>query len=206
MKFPRVLNIVWLIKVFLSYQSLEVFVNGLVFTEMKIQNFPYLNAKSAITEEETIIKWTKFGTGGRTFREEFLKAKEKISGGVGLEQAENYEDWLGHKYIPHYGSVDKAVFLAFDSVGKLVGISDIRLGTNDFIQTFAGQIGYSVRPSQRKRGYASEILKLRCKAILYWPVFVVIPAKSISDASTTPFDKNTTDDHPLIIAAIVHKA
>ena len=77
-----------------------------------------------------------------------------------MEQAENYEDWLGHKYIPHYGSVDKAVFLAFDSVGKLVGISDIRLGTNDFIQTFAGQIGYSVRPSQRKRGYASEILKL----------------------------------------------
>ena len=84
-----------------------------------------------------------------------------------MEQAENYEDWLGHKYISHYGSVDEAVFLAFDSVGKLVGISDIRLGTNDFIQTFAGQIGYSVRPSQRKRGYDSEILKLRCKAILY---------------------------------------
>ena len=94
------------------------------------------------------------------FREEFLKAKERISGGVGLEQAENYEDWLDHKYIPHYGLVDEAVFLAFDSVGNLVGISDIRLGTNDFIQTFAGQIGYSVRPSQRRMGYASEILKL----------------------------------------------
>ena len=37
------------------------------------------------------------------FREEFLKAKERISGGAGLEQADNYEDWLGHKYIPHYG-------------------------------------------------------------------------------------------------------
>lgn len=94
------------------------------------------------------------------FREEFLKAKERISGGVGLEQAENYEDWLDHKYIPHYGLVDEAVFLAFDSVGNLVGISDIRLGTNDFIRTFAGRIGYSVRPSQRRKGYASEILKL----------------------------------------------
>lgn len=109
---------------------------------------------------QLVIPKKEHETAVMDFREEFLKAKEKISGGVGLEQAENYEDWLGHKYIPHYGSVDEAVFLTFDSVGKLVGISDIRLGTNDFIQTFAGQIGYSVRPSQRKRGYASEILKL----------------------------------------------
>lgn len=94
------------------------------------------------------------------FREEFLRAKERISGGIGLVQAENYEDWLAHKYIPHYGLVDEAVFLAFDNNDYLIGISDIRLGTNDFIQTFAGQIGYSVRPSQRGKGYASEILKL----------------------------------------------
>ena len=70
------------------------------------------------------------------FREEFLMAKERISGGIGLEQAENYEDWLAHKYIPHYGLVDEAVFLAFDNNDYLIGISDIRLGTNDFIQTF----------------------------------------------------------------------
>ena len=94
------------------------------------------------------------------FREEFLKEKERISGGVGLEQAENYQDWLEHKYIPHYGLVNEAVYLAFDHNDKLIGISDIRLETNDFIQTFAGQIGYSVRPSQRRMGYASEILKL----------------------------------------------
>lgn len=99
-------------------------------------------------------------TAVMNFREEFLKAKERISGGAGLEQADNYEDWLEHKYVPHYGLVDEAVFLAFDSDRKLVGISDIRLGTNDFIQTYAGQIGYSVRPSQRRKGHASEILRL----------------------------------------------
>ena len=75
------------------------------------------------------------------FREEFLKKKEKVSGGAGLEQAEDYRQWLEHKCVPHYGLVDDAVFLAFDDADNLVGISDIRLGTNDFVQTFAGQIG-----------------------------------------------------------------
>lgn len=94
------------------------------------------------------------------FRQEFVNAKERVSGGAGLEQAENYEDWLCHKYTPHYGQVDEIVFLAYDEQKNLVGISDIRLETNDYILTFAGQIGYSVRPSQRRKGYASEILRL----------------------------------------------
>jgi len=125
------------------------------------------------------------------FREEFLKAKEGIRGSVGLEQAENYEDWLRHKYIPHYGLVDEAVFLAFDSIGNLVGISDIRLGTNGFIQTFAGQIGYSVRPSQRRRGYASEILHLTLKqATQYGFQNILITCNEPNIASAKIIEKN----------------
>lgn len=125
------------------------------------------------------------------FREEFLKARERISGGVGLEQAENYQDWLEHKYIPHYGLVDEAVFLAFDSVGNLVGISDIRLGTNDFIQTFAGQIGYNVRPSQRRKGYASEILRLTLKkATQYGYQNILITCNEPNITSAKIIEKN----------------
>lgn len=94
------------------------------------------------------------------FRKEFLHVNERICGGVALEQAEDYEKWLHHGYVPHYGQVQEKVFLAFNEQNVLVGISDIRLQANDFINTFAGQIGYSVRPSQRKKGYASEILRL----------------------------------------------
>ena len=125
------------------------------------------------------------------FREEFLKAKERISGGIGLEQAEKYQDWLEHKYIPHYGLVKEAVYLAFDHNDTLIGISDIRLVTNDFIQTFAGQIGYSVHPSQRRKGYASEILRLTLEqAAKYGFQEVLITCNEPNTASAKVIEKN----------------
>lgn len=125
------------------------------------------------------------------FRKEFLQSKERVSGGDGLEQAENYQDWLDHKCVPHYGLVDEAVFLAFDSDENLVGISDIRLGTNDFIRNFAGQIGYSVRPSQRRKGYASEILRLTLmKAAEYGFSELLITCNDPNIASAKVIEKN----------------
>ena len=94
------------------------------------------------------------------FRQEFVDDGARISGGVGLEKAESCEAWLAGEYTPHYGKVKEAVFLAIDEEGKMVGISDIRLESNDFIRNFAGQIGYSVRKSQRRKGYATQILAL----------------------------------------------
>ncbi|MGN0662742.1 MAG: GNAT family N-acetyltransferase, partial [Faecalibacterium sp.] len=44
---------------------------------------------------------------------------------------------------------------------------DIRHRLNDRLLQYAGHIGYSVRPSQRKRGCATEILRLaleQCRA------------------------------------------
>ena len=125
------------------------------------------------------------------FREEFLNAGEKVSGGVGLEQVENYEDWLYGKYIPHYGQVDERIVLAFNDHNDLVGISDLRLGTNDFIKTYAGQIGYSVRPSQRGKGYASEILNLTLiEAVKYGFSKILITCNEPNIASAKVIEKN----------------
>ena len=45
------------------------------------------------------------------------------------------------------------------SDNRLVGMIQVRHYLNDFLRTFGGHIGYSVRPSERRKGYASWMLK-----------------------------------------------
>ena len=92
------------------------------------------------------------------FRKETMSGLKRISGGVGLESADDIQRWLDGEYVPHYGKVEELVFLALNENGRMIGIADLRLESNDFISNFAGQIGYTVRPSERGKGYATEIL------------------------------------------------
>ena len=51
---------------------------------------------------------------------------------------------------------------------KLIGIIDIRHELNDFLAAFGGHIGYGVRASERRNGYAAKILRMGlelCKSI-----------------------------------------
>ena len=42
----------------------------------------------------------------------------------------------------------------------LVGMTNLRHHLNDYLLAYGGHIGYSVRPSERKNGYASQMLRL----------------------------------------------
>ena len=49
-------------------------------------------------------------------------------------------------------------FFAVDENEKIIGVIDFRHTLNDFLKDF-GNSGYSVRSSERRKGYATEMLR-----------------------------------------------
>lgn len=99
------------------------------------------------------------------FKKEFFDHGERIiNGSERLDQMNVYEDWLcavtnntsEDSKDPHWVVTD--TFFALDSCDQIVGIIDFRHTLNDFLKDL-GNCGYSVRPTERKKGYASEMLK-----------------------------------------------
>ena len=97
--------------------------------------------------------------------EEFYEYGSQIHGTGSLNRAlkkgKTYEEWLDNNiklhdenYALEKGLVPSyTYFFVREDDNKIVGMIDLRLGLNEYLRNFGGHIGYSIRPTERKKGY-----------------------------------------------------
>lgn len=102
------------------------------------------------------------------FKQEFFDYGETVINGSALLDQLTYTEWLDHtvryRQEESVGEdwVPSTTFFAVRKDDKkIVGMIDIRHHIrHPFLAEYGGHIGYAVRPTERRKGYASEMLVL----------------------------------------------
>lgn len=103
----------------------------------------------------------------QAFRREFLEQEGSMDGCGPLRRFDRTQDWLDFveslkrpETVPP-GLVPMTQYLYVrESDKKVAGVIQIRHSFNDFLKMYGGHIGYSVCPSERRKGHASRMLGL----------------------------------------------
>ena len=101
--------------------------------------------------------------------QEFYEYNSEINGSGALDRflrESTYEDWLVkvRKDID-IANVEKprvpalTYFYVREEDDRIVGMINIRLALSDFLREEGGHIGYSIRPTERRKHYATDMLK-----------------------------------------------
>lgn len=102
--------------------------------------------------------------------DEFFEYSSEINGVGGLHRyLADYEGWLkkleeDYTRVPSEEKVPaRTYFLIRESDSRIVGMINIRLALNENLKKFGGHIGYSIRPTERGKGYNKINLYLGLK-------------------------------------------
>ena len=92
--------------------------------------------------------------------QEFLEYGSEINGAGGLHRfLDDYEGWLKKLDLDYIQVPDeervpgRTYFLVRESDSRIIGMINIRLALNERLSHYGGHIGYSIRPTERGKGY-----------------------------------------------------
>jgi len=128
------------------------------------------------------------------YKSEFEVNGENLHGSSGLKKFINIGEWISHimknskEETAKEGIVPSSTYLAVRLVdNKVIGMVNIRNYLNEYYLQFGGHIGYSVRKSERNRGYGKEILSNaleKCKERNIAKVLITCDKDNIPSAKT----------------------
>jgi len=102
---------------------------------------------------------------------EYLKITKDFSNGVNL-----------NGWVPA-----ETFFLVDGENPRILGAVSIRYALTDYLLNFGGNIGYGIRPSERRKGYATEMLRLAldvCRSKGMGKVLICCDRDNIASAKT----------------------